>query len=436
MIVKPLTTRAGTFTVALPADKSLTHRAFIFAACAEGSSTIVNPSPARDCRTTAAVLQQLGVELKRGRGAHERLEITSPGQKHWQSPLAPLDFGNSGTTARLLLGLLASLPGFSCTCHGDASLSARPMGRTVRWLRRAGASITGASQGERLPLTITGQHLHPFSCKLATASAQVKSALLLATMNISGEVQIDLPAGARLHTEEMLRQQGVDCSWHTHAGQQQLRVRGPYTLRPQMWHIAADPSAAAFFVVLGLLAPPEVRLILPDVLADDNRLSFLRVISAMGGKVQRHARGAGVCELVVRGKARLLATEVSATAIPALIDEVPILTVLALFTPGKTVWHGVGELRVKESDRLTALVKLCRAAGREAEVHGDTLAVYGDDTPVAPFTFDAQGDHRLSMTAAVCASLATQPCVLENAACVDISFPNFFNQLYAVTQGG
>ena len=436
MIVNPLTTRAGTFTVTLPADKSLTHRALIFAACAKGNSTLINPSPARDCKTTATALQQLGVKLRRERGRHEQLEITSPGQKHWRSPLAPLNFGNSGTTARLLLGLLASLPGFSCTCYGDASLSARPMGRTVRWLRRAGASIAGASEGEHLPLTITGRQLHPLNCKLETASAQVKSALLLAAMNISGDVQIDLPAGARTHTEELLRQQGVDCSWHTRAGRQQLRVRGPYTLRPQMWHIAADPSAAAFFVVLGSLAPPEVRLVLPDVLADDNRLAFLRVINAMGGKVQRHDRGAGVCELVVQGRAKLLATEVSATEIPALIDEVPILTVLALFASGKSVWHGVGELRLKESDRLTALADLCHAAGRDAEVHDDTLTVYGNDTPIAPFTFDARDDHRLSMAAAVCASFATQPCVLEHAACVDISFPNFFTQLYAVTRGG
>ncbi len=447
MIVKPSTTRAGTFTVALPADKSLTHRSLIFAACAKGNSTIINPSPARDCKTTAAALRQLGVVLELESGKQDpgmpqvacapaRLEIVSHGQEHWRSPSVPLDCGNSGTTARLLLGLLAAQPGLSCTCRGDASLNDRPMGRVVRWLRQAGASIDGESGGERLPLTIRGRQLRPISCKLETASAQVKSALLLAAMNISGDVQIDLPDGTRLHTEEMLRQQGVDCTWHTHAGRQQLNVRGPYTLRPQVWHIAADPSAAAFFIVLGLLSPREVCIVLPGVLADDNRLSFLRVIRAMGGKVQRRERGVGVCELVVQGRAQLLATEVSAAEMPALIDEVPILTVLALFSAGRTVWHGAGELRTKESDRLTALANLCRAAGRGVEVQGDTLAVYGNDAPVAPYVFDAQGDHRLSMAAAICASFATQPCVLENAACVDISFPNFFSHLYAVTQGG
>ena len=432
MIVELLKTRAGTFTVALPADKSLTHRALIFAACAKGNSTIVNPSTARDCQTTATVLQQLGVTLH----GHERLELSSPGKEQLLSPPDPLDFGNSGTTARLLLGLLASLPHMSCTCQGDASLSARPMGRVVRWLRKAGASIEGESGGERLPLTITGRQLRLFNYKLETASAQVKSALLLAAMNITGEVKLNLPEGARTHTEQMLQKQGIACQWHSHGGRQHLTVCGPYTLHPQVWHIAADPSAAAFFVVLGLLLPREVCIVLPNVLADDNRMAFLHVVTAMGGEVQRQDRGADACELVVQGGARLQATQVSASDIPALIDEVPILTVLALFVAGKTVWHGVGELRTKESNRLSALVELCRAAGRGAEVQGDRLTVYGNDTPITPYTFDARGDHRLSMAAAVCASFAAQPCVLENAACVDISFPNFFTQLYAVTQGG
>ena len=433
MRIEPLTTRTGTYTVVLPADKSLTHRAIIFAACAKGKSTVINPSQARDCKTTATVMQQLGVELHCQR---ERLEISSRGHQQLRSPSAPLDFGNSGTTACLLLGLLSSLPDMTCTCQGDASLSARPMGRIVHWLRQVGARIEGESDGERLPLTITGARLRPFSYKLKVASAQVKSALLLAAMNSSGTVEIDMPAGTRQHTEHMLQAQEIACTSHEQDGRQRLCVRGPYQIRPQTWHIAADPSAAAFFVVLGLLLPREMRIVLPDVLADDNRLAFLRVIRAMGGEVQRKNTNAGRCELVVRGGAKLQATEVSKADIPTVIDEVPILTVLATFAAGQTVWHGVGDLRTKESDRLTASANLCRAAGRDCEVRGDALVVHGRDAPITPFTFDAQDDHRLSMAAAVCASFATRPCQLENAAGVDISFPDFFARLRAVTQGG
>ena len=351
-------------------------------------------------------------------------------------PRVPLDFGNSGTTARLMLGLLASLPHISCTCQGDASLSARPMGRVVQLLRQAGAYIDGKSDGEYLPLTITGKKLQPLRYQLKVCSAQVKSALLLAAMNIEGKVEITMPAGSRTHTEQMLQQQGIDCKWHSESGQQHLSVCGPYTLYPQVWHIAADPSAAAFFVVLGLLLPRGMHITLPDVLADDNRLSFLRVVRAMGGEVQRTASNARLCELSVQGGAKLQATQISASEVPAMIDEVPILSVLAMFAEGETVWQGVDELRTKESDRLAAVVELCRAAGREADEQGNTLKIRGNASkPVTPYTFDTRGDHRLSMAAAVCAVFASQPCSLKNAACVDISFPNFFAELQAVTQG-
>ncbi len=433
MIVEPLTTRGGTYTVALPADKSLTHRALILAACAAGRSVIVNPSSSRDCQTTIGVLQQLGVSVS---CIQNRWEVSAHGGERWQTPSAPLDFGNSGTAARLLIALLASQPGLTCVCHGDESLRTRPMGRVVHWLRGAGAHITGENGGEHLPLAIVGRRLQPFRCRLEIASAQVKSALLLAAMNITGEVRIDLPAGTRSHTEYMLRAQGVACHTEERAGRQHLRVRGPYTLRPQRWHIAADPSAAAFFVVLGVLSPRAVRVVLPDVLADDNRLAFLRVIRAMGGEVQCRKHGEGVCELSVRGGAQLRAAQLSAAEIPALIDEVPILTVLAMFAAGRTEWHGVGELRYKECDRLQALVRLCRAAGRTCQLRDGMLAVQGSAARVAPYTFDAQGDHRLCMAASICASFATQPCELKGSSCVEISFPHFFSQLRTIRQGG
>ena len=432
MIIEPLTTKAGAYKVALPADKSLTHRALIFAACAAGRSTIINPSPARDCKTTASVLQQLGVALT---CENTRLTVASQGIKQWQSPSAPLDFGNSGTTARLMLGLLSSLPDMTCTCQGDASLSARPMGRVVRLLRQAGADIAGKNDGEYLPLTIAGQRLQARHYSLTIASAQVKSALLLAAQNITGETTITMPDGSRTHTEDMLHQQGVACHWHNRAGQQHLKVRGPYTLRPQVWHIAADPSAAAFFVVLGALLPRGMSIVLSDVLDDDNRLAYLRVVKAMGGNVERKERGAGMCELHVHGGAQLRAAQVNADDMPAVIDEVPILTVLALFAAGTTIWPAVGELRYKECDRLHASALLCQAAGRQAEERGDTLVVHGQRAPASPFTFDSQGDHRFSMAAAICALFATKPCEIKNAACVDISFPQFYPQLQKLREG-
>lgn len=431
MLVEPLTVPAGTHEVALPADKSLTHRALIFAACAEGESRITNPSAALDCRTTAAVLRQLGVVV------HERehWEIISPGRERLRSPRTPLYFGNSGTTARLLIGLLASLPGLSCVCEGDASLTMRPMGRVVQRLRAVGADICGRADGNYLPLTIRGVRLRPFSCTLEVASAQVKSALLLAAMNIEGEVRIDMPAGTREHTEQMLRAQGIACEWDSRAGRQQLTISGPHTLQPRIWQVAADPSAAAFFVVLGVLLPRGVRIVLRGVLADEVRLAFLRVVVAMGGEVRRRDDGAGSCELVMSGGATLQAVQIEADAVPALIDEVPALVVLALFARGETVWHGLDELRHKESDRLAALVRLCDAAGAESELRGDTLVVCGNGGSIEPYVFDARGDHRLSMAAAIAASFAEQRCELENAECVDISFPGFFQQLQALAKG-
>lgn len=389
---------------------------------------IVNPSHGDDCLATLQVFQELGVQTEI---ETDRIKVTSPGKNYFVSPQKKLNFQNSGTTARLLIGLLASLPGLACVCIGDESLTTRPMGRVVNRLREAGANIQG---DDHLPLVIRGTRLRSINFKLGLASAQVKGALLLAAMNMQGIVEIDMPAGTREHTENMLRKQGVDCSWTVEKGRQKITVNTPYELTPQVWKIPADPSAAAFFVVLGVLMPVGRWIVITSVLADTNRLAFLDVIAAMGGRVEKKITVADycedVCELVIHGGGFLRGTEVEADKTVALIDEVVILAVIALFAKGRTTFRAVEELRYKESDRLAKIVELITKAGGEGKIEGDALHIRGIAGFTArPFVFNPAGDHRLAMAAAVCGLFASDRCVLEDAACVQISFPSFFSEL-------
>ena len=430
MLIEPFTTKAGKLQVQCVGDKSLTHRAIIFAACAAGESSIISPCLGKDCRATLQVFRLLGVQV---RATPEKLIIRSAGTQAYVSPTQVLQFQNSGTTARLLVGLLSGLAGKHYRCVGDESMSKRPMGRLVRLLREAGADIRGRENGEYLPLTIKGSNLQPRVFKVQTASAQLKSALLLAGMHaVAGEMHISMPAGSREHTEHMLRKAGIDCHSVVVGARQEITLVCPYRLPAQSYRIPRDPSAAAFLLASALLLPASVQVTIDAVCADVSRLAYLQVLAAMGGEIAIQKKPSDayvtpICQLRAFGGKRLRGTTVHNCT--SLLDEVVILAVLAMFAEGESRFCHLGELRHKESDRLLQIYTLIKLAGGSVSIESDdTLVVAGGCEWARAFTYDPVGDHRLAMAASVCALRATAPCQLKNHACVAISFPAFFQQ--------
>jgi 3-phosphoshikimate 1-carboxyvinyltransferase len=416
-----------------PPDKSITHRAVMFAALAKGDSRIQHPLLGADCRSTMAAMSALGVTISID-GVKGEVSVRSPGWDGWTSPAMPLDFGNSGTTTRLLAGLYAATPGLFVTCFGDASLSKRPMGRVVEPLRRAGAKISGRSGGGLLPLAIEGAKLKAMSHKVDKASAQVKSALVLAGLNTEGETTVTLPVGSRDHTEKMLRRFGAKLTTTTDGKTETISVTGPFRPAPGVFDVPGDPSSAAFLCVLGAIAG-DGELKVRRVLDNPTRTGFLTILDRMGAKVARQPSPdqgnvvEPVVDLTVRAGAPLIAVDMEPTLAPTLIDEIPILAIAARFAKGTSRFRGLEELRVKESDRLAMTIALVTAAGGRAWAEGDDLFVEGTDAPVPAFTFDPDADHRLAMAAAVVAKVATGPCVIKDPDCVAVSFPDFFDVL-------
>lgn len=429
-----------------PPDKSITHRSVMFAAMAAGESTIVNPLLGADCRSTMSVFRALGVdiaieELRKGGSsgagtAHAAAAVTvkSGGMDAWRSPVTPVDYGNSGTTARLLTGLFAARPGLFVTAFGDASLSERPMGRVVEPLRKAGAAISGRENGKKLPLAVDGRSLKAISHSVDKATAQVKSALILAALSTPGETIVELPAGSRNHSEIMLQTQGAKLWSETKGGIEKIGITGPFRPSAGRFRVPGDPSSAAFLAALALLAPGGA-LTIRGVLENPTRTGFFVMAERMGGKLEKRPHAAQerfwepVVDWHVTCGAPLQAVDMEPELAPTLIDEIPILAVLARFANGKSRFRGLEELRVKESDRLAQTIALITALGAKAEADGDDLIVHGDGAPPPPFKFDPQADHRLAMAAGVGATRAKSACTILDPACVAVSFPGFFDVL-------
>lgn len=416
-----------------PPDKSVTHRSVIFAAMAKGRSRILYPLLGADCRSTMGVFRALGCQIVH---AGDAVEVESPGWDGWTSPIVPLDFGNSGTTARLLTGVFASTPGLFVTCWGDGSLSKRPMGRVVEPLRSVGAQICGRENGRLLPLSILGTKLKAGSHLVDKATAQVKSALLLAGMNIEGETKVSLPLGSRDHTEKMLTALGATFRREADAKQEHLYVKGPFRPKARTFAVPGDPSSAAFFAVLGAIVA-GADLTIRGVLENETRTGFLTILKRMGANLEVKRRPAGpndlepVTDLVIKGGAPLQAVDMEPGLAPTLIDEIPILAVAALFAKGESRFRGLEELRVKESDRLEKTLELLRVAGGKARAEGDDLLVEGG-AKIRAFTFDPDEDHRLAMAASILAQTADGPCEIKDPECVTVSFPGFFESLSAL----
>jgi 3-phosphoshikimate 1-carboxyvinyltransferase len=405
-------------TVRAPGDKSITHRALLFGALARGESHVGGALTSLDARSSARVLRLLGAEITPLR-AGDVLRIRGRGR--FRAPGRTLDCGNSGTTTRLLLGLLSGHR-FRATLTGDASLRRRPMRRVTVPLTEMGARFQEHA-GDGLPLTVRGGGLRPLRYAMPVSSAQIKSALLLA--GVVGEVAVDLrePGGrSRDHTERLLRAFGYPVEERD--GWIEFRPGG--RIEPFDLQVPGDPSSAAFLVAAAVLAEAgELRI--AGVGVNPTRTGFLRVLERMGAAVDAVAPdtsfGEPVADLVAR-PAALRGAEVGEAEIPGLIDEIPMLAVLASRAAGETVFRSVGELRVKESDRLGLIAGNIRAVGGRAEVRGDDLHVEGV-TAAPKGRVVTAGDHRLAMAFAVLGTLPGARVAIDDLACAAVSFPGF-----------
>ena len=407
-------------TLRVPGDKSISHRYALIAAVAEGESRLANYAPGADCQSTLACLGRLGVDIQRGENGV--VAVAGRGLRGWSSPPGLLDAGNSGSTMRMLAGLLAAQP-FSTQLVGDASLSRRPMRRVIGPLSRMGARIE-ATDGHA-PLTIHGAPLHAITHRPDVPSAQVKSAVLLAGLHAEGRTSVTEPAQTRDHTERALAAFGID----VRATENTISVAGGQSAIGQTLSVPGDFSSAAFWMVAAA-ALPGSRVEIDDVGLNPTRTGLIDVLRRFGARVEVHetecAAGEARGTIVVTGD-RTGAIEIVPEEVPGLIDELPAIGALAAHG-GEVSVRGAAELRVKESDRIAALVAGFRALGISAEERPDGFAVRGDGAPSGGVA-DARGDHRMAMAFAIAALAARSPSTIEGSDAVVISYPGFFDTL-------
>ncbi len=417
---------AETFAIRPPGDKSITHRALMLGALAEGSTVIRGALTALDARAMAGALRRLGVAvspLEEGR----IVKVEGRGVRGLRPPAVSLHCGNSGTTARFLLGALAGHP-FRARITGDASLRRRPMRRVTIPLSLMGARFEEENQ-DGLPIVVHGSRLRPLEYRMPVAAAQVKGALLLA--GIAGQVPVALeePARSRDHTERLLRSLGAAIE----IDGLKVKLDPPSRLPSFEIEIPGDFSSAAFLLGAGLLGR-KGEVVLHHVGLNPTRTGLLRVLARMGASLEVRQRGQQMGEpvgdLIVR-RSKLVACEVGPDEVPSLIDELPLLAALAARAEGESVFRGVGELRVKESDRLALLAQNLRSLGVPAEAQGDSLTVVGTDRPPCG-RVETAGDHRLAMAFAVLAGVPGARVELSEFESVAISYPRFFADLERV----
>jgi 3-phosphoshikimate 1-carboxyvinyltransferase len=415
-------------TVVVPGDKSISHRAAIFNALALGSARVESFLIGEDTRATLDCLRALGVSwsLDEGGGTGATLRVHGAGRTGLRESEDVLDARNSGTSMRLLAGVLAAQPFFS-VLTGDGSLRSRPMGRVVGPLREMGAQVWGRGDGAYPPLAIRGGELRGIRYRMPVASAQVKSALLLAGLFAQGQTSVEEPAPTRDHTERMLRAMGA-----------RLRAEGGVVrieplegeLVPLDLRVPGDISAAAFWMVAAALHP-DAELHLPGVGVNPTRSGIIDVLRGMGADLEvaeeREQGGEPVADITVRSS-RLSPAEVGGDLIPRLIDEIPVLAVAAAFTSGRTVIRDAAELRVKESDRIATTCGELRCLGAHVEELPDGLVIEGTQFLNGALC-RSHGDHRLAMAMAVAGLLARGETVIEGAEAAEVSYPSFWKDL-------
>ena len=427
-------------TVRTPGEKSISHRAVLFAALAEGTSVIHGLSDGADVAATLAAVEALGAGVER---LADGTVTIRGGRGLLHESAVALDCGNSGTSMRLLAGLVAGF-GWETELIGDASLSARPMDRVAEPLERMGATVAGVGPACTPPLRVKGGALRGIDWTTRVASAQVKSAILLAGLSAEGPTTVRERVTTRAHTEEMLVEAGVDLTvepW----GEGRIVTVQPSALRPVTPRtVPGDPSASAFFVVAGCVVP-DSSVEVEGIYQGPARLGYVSVLQRMGAAVTVTTSPDGTATIAATTTTdgpRLVATSVAAAEIPSL-DEIPALAVAAAVAEGTTVFSDVGELRVKEVDRLRAVIEMVTAFGATAEADGDTLSITGTGTGgggahLHGAHFDSQGDHRMAMAAAV-AALAAAPgerSLITGFGATETSYPGFADDLRRLTGAG
>jgi 3-phosphoshikimate 1-carboxyvinyltransferase len=430
--------------VRLPGDKSISHRALILATLAAGESSIVGAGDGADVRSTASVMRALGATVDRVGSDGRTVDylVASPGAGGLTEPLHTLDCGNSGTSLRLIAGMVAGLP-MTCVLDGDESLRRRPVARIIEPLRSMGATLHGRRDDSLPPLTVVGHTpLRAADITTPVPSAQVKSAILLAGLQARGRTTVREAIVTRDHTERMLRARGVDVE-RTEGpdGGVAWTVEGGVSVQAITEHVPGDPSAAAFWLVAGAIHP-DAELEIRDVGVNPTRRAVIDLLRAMGAEIEEHLIGETVSEaggdavgepradLTVRTSA-LRAIDIGPAEVAAAVDEIPILCLAATQARGTTTIRGAGELRHKESDRLAGIAAGLSALGARIEVTGDDVRIEGG-TPLHGATTDSLDDHRLSMTFAIAGLVASDATRIGRPDAAAISYPGFFDDLERV----
>jgi 3-phosphoshikimate 1-carboxyvinyltransferase len=431
LISRPVAGLKGAARV--PGDKSISHRALMLGAIASGETTVTGLLEGEDVLRTARALLSMGAIVTPPAQSGGTWSVQGPKPEGGRppalrSPRAMLDLGNSGTSARLLMGLVSGYPA-SAIFTGDASLTKRPMGRVIKPLSQMGARFE-ATAGDRLPLKVMGSgNLRGISYTLPVPSAQVKSAIILAGLHAAGETAVTEPSPTRDHSERMLRHFGASVESHPQKdGSNLVLIRGGAVLEGRPISVPSDPSSAAFLAVAALITR-DSDIVIPNVSVNPLRTGLYDTLKEMGADITfenpRERAGEPVCDLRVKSS-RLKGVTVPPARVPAMIDEFPILSVAASFAEGKTVMTDLAELRVKESDRLAAIVKGLSAAGVKLVSGEDSLAVEGDGKPPrGGCAIETRLDHRIAMSFLVLGMGASEAVTIDDSDTMNTSFPGF-----------
>ncbi len=407
----------------VPADKSISHRAIILGALAQGESLVRNLSRSQDVESTVSCIRHFGVEIKQ---EPEVTRIQGKGFAGLNEPGDVVNCGNSGTTMRLLTGVTAARP-FLTVISGDYSLRQRPMARVIQPLQMMGATIYGRNNSQLAPLVIKGGDLQGIEYQLTVASAQVKSAILLAALEARGETVIYERLPSRDHTERMLSQMGVDLDRHKNL----LRVKGPCTLLPMEWFVPGDISSAAFWMVAATVISGS-EILVRDVGINPTRTGVLEVLQSMGAEIyvqhRRVVSGEPLANILVR-YSELKPIELSGDIIPSLIDEIPILAVAMAMASGTSVVRDAAELRIKESDRIAMIASSFDRMGVKIEETDDGFRVHGTGEIPGNSQVSSGGDHRMAMSLAIAGLVADKPVTIKGFDCTSVSYPGFLEDL-------
>ncbi len=413
--------------VTIPGDKSISHRAVMFGALADGTTEVTNFLKGADCLSTISCFQKLGIEIE---NTPEHILIHGRGLHGLQAPTSVLDAGNSGTTTRLISGILAAQP-FTCTLTGDSSIQTRPMKRIMEPLSMMGAAIESVRHNDCAPLSISGRELKGIHYHSKVASAQVKSCILLAGLYASGETSVTEPTVSRNHSEIMLRYFGAD-----------VRTEGTTAtifpepvLHGQRICVPGDISSAAYFIAAGLLVPNS-EILIRNVGINPTRDGILRVARAMGGDITLlniREEGEPTADLLVRSSS-LHGTVVEGDLIPTLIDEIPVINIMAACAEGQTIIRDAAELKVKESNRIDVMVEQLKSMGCDITATDDGMIINGG-RPLHGAVIDSHLDHRIAMSFAVASLIADGTTEILGSDCVNISYPTFYQDLQRLSTG-